>query len=213
MPTSLFLLPQGRVPRCADLPHAVVLHFAFPRLAGCGQGARHGDRHDRRHPGTRALGHCVLCIVGVLKHCVCSMARVCVLRSSLSSGWSTALASPAAVLHGRQNGTRKETSLRAPPPHVTPSSCLPTRLRHLALVPMQKLHVRSVPLHEQPRRIAHQEATRTLAVICTQATMGGGERAGQDACCCVRQDMRWLLPNQGSARAHVHHYPGSTCCR
>jgi hypothetical protein len=29
---------------------------------------------------------------------------------------------------------------------------------------IQKLHIRTVPLGEQPRRLAHQEATRTLAV-------------------------------------------------
>jgi DNA damage-binding protein 1 len=25
---------------------------------------------------------------------------------------------------------------------------------------IQKLHIRTVPLHEQPRRVAHQEATK-----------------------------------------------------
>lgn len=29
---------------------------------------------------------------------------------------------------------------------------------------IQKLHIRTVPLGEQPRRLAHQDATRTLAV-------------------------------------------------
>ncbi len=29
---------------------------------------------------------------------------------------------------------------------------------------LQKLHIRTVPLNEQPRRIAHQESTRTLCV-------------------------------------------------
>ena len=29
---------------------------------------------------------------------------------------------------------------------------------------IQKLHIRTVPLHEQPRRIAHQDASRTLCV-------------------------------------------------
>ncbi|KAL4429821.1 hypothetical protein ABPG77_010938 [Micractinium sp. CCAP 211/92] len=37
---------------------------------------------------------------------------------------------------------------------------------------IQKLHIRTVPLGEQPRRIAHQEGSRTFAVTCTQATMG-----------------------------------------
>ena len=30
---------------------------------------------------------------------------------------------------------------------------------------IQRLHIRKVPLHEQPRRIAHQAQTRTLAVL------------------------------------------------
>ena len=30
---------------------------------------------------------------------------------------------------------------------------------------IQKLHVRALPLHEQPRRIAHQEATRTFGLL------------------------------------------------
>lgn len=29
---------------------------------------------------------------------------------------------------------------------------------------IQKLHIRTVPLGEQPRRLAHQDASRTLAV-------------------------------------------------
>lgn len=29
---------------------------------------------------------------------------------------------------------------------------------------IQKLHIRTVPLGEQPRRLAHQDATRTFAV-------------------------------------------------
>uniref|UniRef100_A0A1D1ZT42 DNA damage-binding protein 1 n=1 Tax=Auxenochlorella protothecoides TaxID=3075 RepID=A0A1D1ZT42_AUXPR len=37
---------------------------------------------------------------------------------------------------------------------------------------IQKLHIQTVPLEEQPRRIAHQPATRTYGVITTQATMG-----------------------------------------
>lgn len=37
---------------------------------------------------------------------------------------------------------------------------------------MQKLHVRTVPLHEQPRRIAHQEGTRSFLVTTTQAMLG-----------------------------------------
>ncbi|KAL4855081.1 DNA damage-binding protein 1 [Chlorella vulgaris] len=38
---------------------------------------------------------------------------------------------------------------------------------------IQKLHVRTVPLGEQPRRIAHQESSRTFAVTCTKATISG----------------------------------------
>lgn len=36
---------------------------------------------------------------------------------------------------------------------------------------IQKLHVRTVALGEQPRRIAHQDASRTFAVTCTQANI------------------------------------------
>lgn len=46
------------------------------------------------------------------------------------------------------------------------------------LNPLQKLHIQTVPLEEQPRRIAHQPATRTYGVITTQATMGMGEWGG-----------------------------------
>ncbi len=45
------------------------------------------------------------------------------------------------------------------------------------LPPEQKLHVRTVPLGEQPRRIAHQESSRTFAVTCTKATISGGQCA------------------------------------
>lgn len=37
---------------------------------------------------------------------------------------------------------------------------------------IQKLHVRTVPLHEQPRRITHQESSRSFLVTITQAMMG-----------------------------------------
>ncbi|PSC68559.1 DNA damage-binding 1 [Micractinium conductrix] len=45
---------------------------------------------------------------------------------------------------------------------------------------IQKLHIRSIPQGEQPRRIAHQDASRTFAVTCTQANMG------EDGCDSVR---------------------------
>ncbi len=53
---------------------------------------------------------------------------------------------------------------------------------------IQKLHIRTVPLGEQPRRLAHQEATRTFAVAtapCVGAR-GPGRRAmsGRSACFC-----------------------------
>lgn len=49
---------------------------------------------------------------------------------------------------------------------------------------IQKLHIRTVPLGEQPRRIAHQPATRTFAVCCFKLSAGmdgaagGGEEGG-----------------------------------
>ena len=43
----------------------------------------------------------------------------------------------------------------------------------------QKLHIRTVPLGEQPRRIAHQETTRTFAVTCTQANINMGGQCGK----------------------------------
>lgn len=36
---------------------------------------------------------------------------------------------------------------------------------------IQKLHIRSVPLGEQPRRVAHQPATRSFAVVTTRAAI------------------------------------------
>lgn len=41
---------------------------------------------------------------------------------------------------------------------------------------IQKLHIRTVPLHEQPRRIAYQEATKTFAVVTTHALFSNGRR-------------------------------------
>jgi DNA damage-binding protein 1 len=43
---------------------------------------------------------------------------------------------------------------------------------------IQKLHIRTVPLGEQPRRIAHQEATRTFAVCCFKLAAGMDGAAG-----------------------------------
>jgi len=39
---------------------------------------------------------------------------------------------------------------------------------------IQKLHIRTVPLGEQPRRIAHQDSTRTFLVGCLKPSAGGG---------------------------------------
>ena len=49
---------------------------------------------------------------------------------------------------------------------------------------IQKLHIRSVPLGEQPRRIAHQGASRTFAVTISPAGfwVGGEDMEGS----CVR---------------------------
>jgi DNA damage-binding protein 1 len=44
-----------------------------------------------------------------------------------------------------------------------------------AIDEIQKLHIRTVHLHEQPRRIAHQEATKSLVVTTTQTTFAAGE--------------------------------------
>lgn len=43
---------------------------------------------------------------------------------------------------------------------------------------IQKLHIRSVPLGEQPRRLALQEATRSLAVVTAGLLGGMGEARG-----------------------------------
>ena len=37
---------------------------------------------------------------------------------------------------------------------------------------IQKLHIRAVPLGEQPRRIAHQPQSRTFAVAVASSTLG-----------------------------------------
>ena len=39
---------------------------------------------------------------------------------------------------------------------------------------IQKLQLRTVPLGEQPRRIAHQEASRSFAVACEQSPYAAG---------------------------------------
>ena len=49
---------------------------------------------------------------------------------------------------------------------------------------IQKLHVRTVPLHEQPRRITHQESSRTFLVNITQAMMGK-----KDSSICLQRTM------------------------
>jgi hypothetical protein len=53
---------------------------------------------------------------------------------------------------------------------------------------IQKLHIRAVPLGEQPRRLALQEATRTLAVATAGLLGGMGEAhcqagSGETAVC------------------------------
>ena len=41
---------------------------------------------------------------------------------------------------------------------------------------VQKLHIRTVPLGEQPRRLAHQEASRTFVVLTSPASVTAGLR-------------------------------------
>ena len=45
---------------------------------------------------------------------------------------------------------------------------------------IQKLHIRTVPLGEQPRRIAHQESSRTFAVCCFKLAAGMDGASGGD---------------------------------
>ena len=45
-----------------------------------------------------------------------------------------------------------------------------------AIDDIQKLHVRTVPLREQPRRIAHQESSKSFLVTITQALLGAQGR-------------------------------------
>ncbi len=52
-----------------------------------------------------------------------------------------------------------------------------TRSLSMRVALAQKLHIRTVPLHEQPRRIAHQDSTRSYAVTTTKATFVGGEHS------------------------------------
>lgn len=40
---------------------------------------------------------------------------------------------------------------------------------------IQKLHIRSVPLGEQPRRLAHQDSSRTFAVALSQCLNLSGD--------------------------------------
>lgn len=75
----------------------------------------------------------------------------------------------------------------AAPPHSHPVGTLPptvppvaTQYKHLRCL-LQKLHIRTVPLGEQPRRIAHQDTSRTFAVTCTQANINLGGAAGGKA--------------------------------
>ena len=39
---------------------------------------------------------------------------------------------------------------------------------------IQKLHIRTVPLHEQPRRIVHQPASRTFGLLTLSCNAVGG---------------------------------------
>ena len=43
---------------------------------------------------------------------------------------------------------------------------------------IQKLHIRTVPLGEQPRRLAHQEQSRSFAVLTSPATGTAGMLGG-----------------------------------
>jgi hypothetical protein len=43
---------------------------------------------------------------------------------------------------------------------------------------IQKLHIRTVPLGEQPRRICHQSSTKTLGVVTISAAASGPGHAG-----------------------------------
>lgn len=45
---------------------------------------------------------------------------------------------------------------------------------------IQKLHIRTVPLHEQARRICHQEPTRTLGITTVKYTQVNGEEVEQN---------------------------------
>ena len=62
---------------------------------------------------------------------------------------------------------------------------------------IQKLHIRTVPLGEQPRRIAHQEQTRTLAVCCVSYTQA---RGGDTVCGMGGARATWEVPRVGPTK-------------
>ena len=68
---------------------------------------------------------------------------------------------------------------------------------------IQRLHIRRVPLHEQPRRIVHQAQTRTLAVL----TEIQGHTVGSDEPdrCFIR-----LLDDQVSSRSTIQQKNATT---
>ena len=42
---------------------------------------------------------------------------------------------------------------------------------------IQKLHIRKIPLEETPYRIAHQEATKTLGVLCSRSALYDSDKS------------------------------------
>lgn len=91
-----------------------------------------------------------------------------------------------------------------------------------ALDSIQKLQIRTVPLGEQPRRICHQEASRTFAVLCQAASVAIGAPKsavlcmhcppkppfGMESCCTAAQQQD--LPPAGLL--HLHRaVPGRLC--
>ena len=106
---------------------------------------------------------------------------------TLTSSQTTDKAGPCLILLSVASGPRPNASPTAPALHqvnfVAPfnSAAFPDSLAIAkedtltigTIDEIQKLHIRTVPLGEQPRRLVHQEATRTFAVA-TGPCIGAG---------------------------------------
>ena len=162
--------------------HGIVQLGQLPRQPG----DRQGGHHDHWYDSSSEL-HCII------SACLPGEGFSGTTRNRAMSGEEGRRSSAAQQLcHARARARALITVINSPAlasaVDEVPQTPLPLAAAG-SIDEIQKLHIRTVPLGEHPRRIAHQEASRAFAVAVVSADLAAPE---EPEACAVRPTARLM---------------------